>query len=89
MGYAYSQEKIQMSINYEEHGQHHQSSRKYKLTRYNFPLPDFFNEKRTSIGEDTGNKTALGITGGSEATIESNLEAKAKNANSYDLANSF
>lgn len=31
-----------MSINYEKHGQHHWSSRKYKLTQYNFPLSDFF-----------------------------------------------
>lgn len=80
-----------MSINYEKHGQHHWSSRKYKLTQYNFPLSDFFffTKKTTSIGEDTGNKAALGIIGGSVATMESNLAAKAKNVNSYDLANSF
>lgn len=49
MGYAYSQEKIQMSINYEKHGQHHQPSRKYKLTQYNFPLPDFFLMKNAQV----------------------------------------
>lgn len=88
-----------MSINYEKHGQHHWSSRKYKLTQYNFPHQIFFFKRKTPqvlvrIQETRQLLALLYITIiyiiiYSVATMESNLTAKAKNVNSYDLANSF
>lgn len=68
-------------------------TKELQIKTISFSPSAFFNEKKkiTSIGKDTGNKTALGITGQGQPLWRAIWQSltKAGNVSSYDLANPF